>query len=177
MLLLFWIMSLLTRLYAEINVELRAGETCFLSVLWLYHFSLSYCCSWCWAVDIHPQPGRKLMWYTNSLPCFLIHTDLNSNPASFYSLSNRTWWKHQTALTGWMYTNSWEKETKGGILKGMGKKWVSVHLIYPCAVSCCQRNALVTTEPVLLYFQGIQRGQNLTLYRIGYPVHDLILTE
>ena len=33
-----------------------------------------------------PQPGRKLIWY--SFPRFLIHTDLTSNPASFYLLSN-----------------------------------------------------------------------------------------
>lgn len=128
MLLLFWIMSLLTRLYAEIDVELRAGETCFPSVLWLYRVSPSRCCSWCWGCTYCLQPGRKLLLHTTSLPCFLIHTDLTSNPASFYLLSNRTWWKHQTALTGGMYTNSWAKETKGAISKGMGKKWVSVHL-------------------------------------------------
>lgn len=28
-------------------------------------------------------PGRKVIWYTISPPCFLIHTNLTSNPACF----------------------------------------------------------------------------------------------
>jgi len=94
------------------------------------------------------QPGRKLIWCTASLPCFLIHTDLTSNPASFYLGRKRN---IESIKQHWRNgcTRSLKRETKGGRLKGMVKKLgVSVHLTGARTISGCQRNMSVTMEPV-----------------------------
>lgn len=65
-------MSMLTRLYAENDVELRPRETYLFKVLWLIHVSLSY--------------GTLLVLVHYLASCFLIHANLTPNPACFITV-------------------------------------------------------------------------------------------
>lgn len=66
--------------------------------------SPSYCCSQCWAVHILSPAREEANLNSTSLPCFHIHTDLTSNPESFYSFiriggSIKQLWQHGCTIT------------------------------------------------------------------------------
>lgn len=110
------------------------------------------------------QRGRR-GWCTTLTTLLTSPQPQPSSQHSFYLLSNTTWRIHQKPATGWMYTNTWEKETKGSILKaGEASEWVCC-FVHGCNVAPASGLCLGATEHAHCssLCQGFQRDQNFPL--------------
>ena len=98
-----------------------------------------------WALTATSERERRC-WCTTLTTLLTSPQPQPSSQHSFYLLSNTSWWEHQKPATGWMYTNTWEKETKGSILKAREtSEWVCC-FVHGCNVAPTSGLCLGATE-------------------------------